>query len=581
VSLKLGLYTRNCQLGLRSRSRGISARAYSALQVPPNPRALGSRSWLSGRFGLDSAVQAIGAFTPKGVKNRCVLQTYCTLKAIQDMSDPCSCANVGEARVTHSDLELRLDFSEKIIHGYVQHTVLVEEDNAHVIAVDTRDITLHKVQLLSSGSPEDMKYELSTVKEALGSTLSITLPSGLKKGDEIVVGIRYTTSKSCTAVQFLDPKQTAEGTHPYLFSQCQAIHARSLVPCQDLPSAKISYTATVWVPEELTALMSAVPVEAGEDERDAKRQRLEKTGGVKEKAFRFVQKVPIPTYLLAIAAGKLESRDIGPRSRIWSEASMVEAGAYEFAETEKFLAAGESIAGEYVWGRYDILLLPPSFPYGGMENPCLTFVTPTLLAGDRSQANVVAHEIAHSWCGNLVTNRTWEHFWMNEGFTVFLERNILAKMHGEPMLHFHALGGLKSLTDAVKEFGPDHPYTALVPDLSEGSDPDDAFSRVCVPVDYMTRGLQASDLLTCHAWAFGVRGMGMLAWLCWDLGLWVLGTDSGFVQRGRPGRRVQRGALREGVQLFVFSADHSWGSRQIRSFLQVFHPETRLQDSEL
>eukprot|EP00455_Lapot_gusevi_P035964 TRINITY_DN398_c0_g1_i2.p1 TRINITY_DN398_c0_g1~~TRINITY_DN398_c0_g1_i2.p1 ORF type:complete len:462 (+),score=219.75 TRINITY_DN398_c0_g1_i2:33-1388(+) len=193
--------------------------------------------------------------------------------------------------------------------------------------------------------------------------------------------------------------------------------------------------------------------------------------------YTFSQPVPTPSYLIALVVGALESRQIGPRSRVWSEKETVEAGAHEFAETESFLQAAEDVCGPYVWGHYDILLLPPSFPYGGMENPCLTFVTPTLLAGDRSLAGVVAHEIAHSWMGNLVTSHTWEHFWMNEGFTVFVERKIYKRMYGDKYMHLKAIIGWKSLCDAVEHFGADHPYTALRPNLA-GVDPDDAFSAI-------------------------------------------------------------------------------------------------------
>eukprot|EP00238_Polyblepharides_amylifera_P013066 CAMPEP_0196598586 /NCGR_PEP_ID=MMETSP1081-20130531/94402_1 /TAXON_ID=36882 /ORGANISM="Pyramimonas amylifera, Strain CCMP720" /LENGTH=713 /DNA_ID=CAMNT_0041924299 /DNA_START=49 /DNA_END=2191 /DNA_ORIENTATION=+ len=392
-------------------------------------------------------------------------------------TDPSSFANLHEVRVKHINMDLDVRFDTKTIDGFVQLDATIEETGACQLCLDTRDLTLHQVVLMEGENVGGaLEYKVAEETKALGSKLTVKLPSSLSKGDSVRVGIKYSTSPTCTAVQFLDPKQTAEGTHPYLFSQCQAIHARSLLPCQDTPGAKMSYSATVWVPEELTALMSAIPVDIPQSETTAKGHR---NGSVAKKAFSFEQKVPIPSYLLALAAGKLESREIGPRSRVWSEASMVAAGEYEFADTEKYLVAAESIAGDYVWGRYDILLLPPSFPYGGMENPCLTFVTPTLLAGDRSQANVIAHEIAHSWCGNLVTNRTWEHFWMNEGFTVFLERKILGRMSGEPTLQFHALSGLRNLESAVQSFGDDAKgYTQLVPDLSGGGDPDDAFSKV-------------------------------------------------------------------------------------------------------
>ena len=203
---------------------------------------------------------------------------------------------------------------------------------------------------------------------------------------------------------------------------------------------------------------------------------LSKDGSTKE--YRFNQVIPIPSYLTAIVVGDLVSKKIGPRSHVWSEPELIDRSAYEFAETDKMLAAAESIAGPYVWGIYDLLVLPPSFPFGGMENPCLTFVTPTLLAGDRSLANVVAHEIAHSWTGNLVTNQNWGHFWLNEGFTVFLERKIVGLLSGgEPNREFKAIEGLKSLKFEIEALGSDNPFTKLLID-PRGVDPDEAFSSV-------------------------------------------------------------------------------------------------------
>ena len=155
--------------------------------------------------------------------------------------------------------------------------------------------------------------------------------------------------------------------------------------------------------------------------------------------------MPVQSYLIAIAVGALESRKIGPRSHVWAEASVVDQSAFDFSETETMLQKAEELCGPYVWGIYDVLVLPPSFPFGGMENPCLTFATPTLLSGDKSNADVIAHEIAHSWTGNLVTNANMEHFWLNEGFTVFTERKILGRMHGEPSRHFSAILGWRDL----------------------------------------------------------------------------------------------------------------------------------------
>ena len=306
--------------------------------------------------------------------------------------------------------------------------------------------------------------------KAFGSALNISLPSKVKQdavGTSVRVRIDYETTPGCSAIQWLSAYQTAGKKHPYMFTQCQAIHCRSMVPCQDAPAVKITYDASITVPAPLVALMSASAENIGSFD----------STGVSISFYSFKQDVPLPAYLIALAVGDLECRDIGPRTRVWSEPSMVELGAYEFADTETFLKAAEDVCGPYVWGRYDLLLLPPSFPYGGMENPCLTFVTPTLLAGDRSLVSVVAHEIAHSWMGNLVTMATWEDFWMNEGFTVFVERRIISAVYGEARAGLKAAIGWRHLVDAVERFGADHDFTKLhIP--MEDVDPDDSFSSV-------------------------------------------------------------------------------------------------------
>ncbi|KAL3321046.1 Leukotriene A-4 hydrolase [Cichlidogyrus casuarinus] len=245
---------------------------------------------------------------------------------------------------------------------------------------------------------------------------------------------------------------TKDELQPFMFSQCQAIHARSIFPCQDTPSVKFTYSARVQSPENIVVLMSAV----------------------KKDAQLFEQKIPIPSYLFSIAAGALASKSIGPRSCVWAEPSLVEESVNEFSQCEEMLKAAESFCGPYMWGVYDLLILPPSFPYGGMENPCLTFVTPTLLAGDRSLANVVAHEIAHSWTGNLVTNKDWNHFWLNEGHTVYLERLIIGRLFGEEMRMAHLQSGYKSLVSCIKSVDPRITKLVLDVDLH----PDDTFSRI-------------------------------------------------------------------------------------------------------
>eukprot|EP00047_Mylnosiga_fluctuans_P005133 m.238626 g.238626 ORF g.238626 m.238626 type:complete len:604 (-) comp13332_c0_seq1:98-1909(-) len=374
--------------------------------------------------------------------------------------DPSSFATSAHT-CTHIALRWAVDFAQKTIDGIALLTLTVNEESEPLV-LDTRSLRIQAVHEKSDGQP--LPFELGPAHPAFGSSLTIDLSKlALAKGASISVAIRYTTSPDASAVQWLSADQTASKQHPYLFTQCQAIHARSLLPCQDTPAVKAPYSASVTVPEPLVALMSA--------------KSIGETASSGSIAYDFKQPVGVPAYLIALVVGPIVSRDISPRVRVWAEESVVDKAHYEFGETETMLSTAESLLGPYVWERYDLLVLPPSFPYGGMENPMLTFVTPTLLAGDRSLASVVAHEIAHSWTGNLVTNRTWEHFWLNEGFTVYVERLILGSMQGEQERQFDALDGLKALRDSVDSYGADHPFTHLVPNLKD-ADPDDAFSTV-------------------------------------------------------------------------------------------------------
>ncbi|KAJ2325400.1 Leucyl aminopeptidase yscIV, partial [Coemansia sp. RSA 2702] len=252
-------------------------------------------------------------------------------------------------------------------------------------------------------------------------------------------------------------------SHPYLFTQCEEIHARSLLPCQDSPSVKISYSASIRAPKPLTALMSALAT-GSRDDGDST-------------VFSFEQQTTIPSYLIALVVGNLASATISDRCAVWSEPENIDACAWEFAEMETILQTAEDVVSPYLWGRYDLLVLPPSFPFGGMENPCLTFVTPTLLAGDRSLTDVIAHEIAHSWSGNLVTAKNWEHFWLNEGWTTFFERKIVGRLNGEDARQLSCVIGEADLVESIQFYGKDSPLTALVPKL-DNVDPDDAYSTV-------------------------------------------------------------------------------------------------------
>jgi len=382
-----------------------------------------------------------------------------TEKMALSPGDPNSYSRPDQVKTKHVHMEVEIDFEKKVLTGHVVLTLEKIDPQATSVVLDGRKLVVHGITDDASG--EVLKYEYGS-PSGYGEKLEVKLPSS--SSTELKIKVSYTTSPESSALQWLSPAQTAGKKHPYLFSQCEAIHARSMLPCQDTPSVKATYTATITAPADLTVLMSAI--------RDG-----EQVVGDK-KVAKFIQKVPIQSYLIAIAAGALESRKIGPRSHVWSEAEFVDKAAFDFSETETMLKTAEDLCGPYVWGIYDILVLPPSFPFGGMENPCLTFATPTLLSGDKSNADVIAHEIAHSWTGNLVTNFNFEHFWLNEGFTVFTERKIVGRMHGEPARHFSAILRWKDLAETVNvNLGPTNPLTSLVPNLV-GVDPDDAFSVV-------------------------------------------------------------------------------------------------------
>jgi leukotriene-A4 hydrolase len=367
--------------------------------------------------------------------------------------------------VVSQDLHLQwtLDFAKEIIFGSATHTIKVLESGTATVDFDTSNLHIEGATI----DGDDATYYYDGETGPLGRKLCVEIPGPLQvEGRIFDITFRYATDPAASAIQWLDAKGTTGGEQPFVFTQSQAIHARSLFPCMDSPAVKVPYSAEIRAPAWCTVLMSALQVSDAVEEEGAK-------------VFKWKQPVRTPAYLVALAAGRLESREISPRVRVWAEPEVIKAAAYEFAETEEFLSTAESLTCPYAWTRYDVLCLPPSFPYGGMENPCLTFATPTLLAGDRSLADVIAHEIAHSWTGNLVTNATWEHFWLNEGWTVWLERKITSKFKGgvEHSL-LSAEIGWKALEDSVKMLGGDEGrYTALVWPLS-GEDPDDAFSSV-------------------------------------------------------------------------------------------------------
>jgi aminopeptidase N len=371
-------------------------------------------------------------------------------------TDPHSYFDDRQPRATRWFLRLLADFDSRILAGEV--VLMFSRPVDGTMDLDTKGLAIHRVWVTVSLA--EVPFELGEEEPILGRRLRLHLPP-----DTRGVSIAYETSREAAGLQWLEPAQTEGGRRPFLFSQCQAIHARTLVPCQDSAAARVTYDAEVVVPEGLRAVMSAGPM--GDEPGEIPGTRV----------FRFRMPQPIPSYLLALAVGELDCRDLSPRSRVWAEPAALDRAVWEFAGVEELIRTAEGLFGPYEWDRFDLLVLPPAFPYGGMENPRMTFLTPTLLAGDRSQVDVVAHELAHSWTGNLVTNATAEHFWLNEGFTVWAERKILRALHGEEAWTLAWAIGQKALEESLERFR-DRPQLTQLRTRLEGVDPDDAFSSV-------------------------------------------------------------------------------------------------------
>ncbi len=364
-------------------------------------------------------------------------------------------ARPSEVRVTRVDLDLTVDFSRKILFGSTELAVARQPGvGADVpLLLDTKGLEIVRVESAGAGEAHSLPFRLGADDPILGRPLSIDLNGAS------AVRVVYRTTGRATALQWLDPAGTAGKKHPFLFTQSEAIHARSWIPLQDSPGVRVTYKATIRVPTGLTAVMSA-------DKVDGKGE-----AGV----FRFEMKETIPSYLIALAVGDLKFQAIGKRTGVYAEPSVVEAAAWEFVDTEKMVEAVEARFGPYRWGRYDILVLPPSFPFGGMENPKLTFATPTVLAGDRSLVALIAHELSHSWSGNLVTNATWRDFWLNEGFTTYLERRVVEDLFGPDRAAMERALGWDELQKELTTF-PKRDQILHV-DLN-GRDPDEGMTHV-------------------------------------------------------------------------------------------------------
>ncbi|SMO82323.1 M1 family metallopeptidase [Solitalea koreensis] len=371
--------------------------------------------------------------------------------------DAHSFSDPKQAVVKHLNLKLTVDFDKKQICGMADWAISAKK-GAKTIIFDTNDLQIDSVKV----DGDSTSYSLGHEDEFLGRPLNVKINSASKR-----VSIWYKTSSDAAALQWLNPQQTADKKYPFLFTQSEAILARSWVPCQDSPGIRFTYDAKVSVPKELMAVMSASNV------------TQKNTSGT----YQFNQKNAIPSYLMALAVGDLEFRSLGRNTGVYAEPSVIKKAAWEFEGLQKMMDSAEKLYGKYRWGRYDVLVLPPSFPFGGMENPELTFATPTIIAGDRSLVSLLAHELAHSWSGNLVTNATWNDMWLNEGFTNYFERRIMEKMEGKNYADMLAQLGFQELQGTLQDLGATNPDTKLKLDL-KGRNPDDGLTDIAYEKGY-------------------------------------------------------------------------------------------------
>ncbi|QBZ97602.1 hydrolase/aminopeptidase [Flavobacterium sangjuense] len=371
----------------------------------------------------------------------------------QILKDAHSFSNPAEAVVKHLDLDIKVDFDTQTISGKASWQIdNISKGNEIIFDENTLNIT--KVTL--GDDEKETKFELGKEIELHGKPLHITIEPNTTK-----VNIYYNTTKDGVALQWLKPEQTADKKNPFVFSQGQSIWSRTWIPCQDSPGVRFTYNAKVTVPKDLIALMSAVNPQQKND-----------TG-----VYTFKQEKAIPSYLMAIAVGDVEFKSIDNRTGVYAEHSQIDKSVWEFAELGKMVNAAEKLFGSYRWGRYDVIVLPPSFPFGGMENPNLTFLTPTVLAGDRSLTSLLAHELGHSWSGNLVTNASWDETWLNEGFTTYVEHRIGEEVFGVDEAKMQDVLSRKVLQNNLEELGNDSPDTRLKIDTS-GKNPDDGLSDI-------------------------------------------------------------------------------------------------------
>jgi aminopeptidase N len=368
--------------------------------------------------------------------------------------DPHSFSKPEISSIKHLHLIANIDFPARKIVAKARYTL--NPGFGKELILDTRGLEIKSVDLLNESSTINTKFKFGESDSILGKALVIDLNPAFP-----TVEINYNTTDDAAALMWIDKEQTDSKKFPYLFTQSQSIYARTWIPVPDGPGMRFTYSAEINVPKGMMAAMSANNT-----------QNMNPTGN-----YKFEMNFPIPAYLLALAVGEFSFLPIGDHTGVYASPSLIEKAKNEFEDLEKMLLTAENLYGKYPWGRYDVIVLPSSFPFGGMENPKLTFLTPSVIAGDRSLTSLLAHELAHSWSGNLVTNATWEDFWLNEGFTTYFESRIMESLYGKEYADMLSLLGSNDLKVSMTEFGENNPLTQLKLDL-KNQDPEDALSDI-------------------------------------------------------------------------------------------------------
>ncbi|WP_258241070.1 M1 family metallopeptidase [Pseudidiomarina homiensis] len=368
--------------------------------------------------------------------------------------DAHSYAKLQEVTTPHLELDLTVDFEAKQLRGTATYDLVRKSNDATTVHMDTRELTISKAEIWQDNAWQETSFELAEPHETLGQELTVSIGEATDK-----LRLHYATAPTASGLQWLSPEQTKSGKFPFMFSQSQPIHARSWIPIQDTPALRLTYDATVRTPAGMLAVMSAD--NSLDPELDGN--------------YSFSMPQPIPPYLIAIAAGELVVKEISDNVAVFAEPYIIDDAAWEWADTPAMITATEEMYGPYRWDRYDLLVLPPSFPFGGMENPRLSFITPTVVSGDRTLINLIAHELAHSWSGNLVTNASWRDLWLNEGFTSYVENRIMESLFGERRAQMELALGYQDLLDNMERLAPKD--TVLNIELGTRH-PDDVFSQV-------------------------------------------------------------------------------------------------------